>query len=439
MPSLTRRIAALTDRLAHCESWRRIGRLEGVSGSSLLATLPAGRVGELVTIGPQGRVAEVTGFRESRVVLTALGDRKSLRAGMEVVAEGRPVTIGFSRHLLGRVLDPAGRALDGRGRPRTELELELYAPAPAAMQRRPIRDLLPTGVRSIDGLVSLGHGQRIGLFAGAGLGKSSLLAQIARGAEVDCSVVCLVGERGREVQEFVEQGLGERGLKSAVVICATSDAPVGLRARALPAATAIAEGFRRQGKRVLLLVDSLTRCARALREISLSAGEPPMRRGFPASVFDRLARLVERTGNDQFGSISAIYTVLTEDLSDEDPLAEEVRGLLDGHLVLQPALARSGCFPAVDPVRSLSRLMGALVTDSHREAAREFRRLWTAYEERRDFIAAGAYVPGSEPAVDLARRCRPEMLRWMRQTTAERSQLQATLAGLLAATSPQAR
>ncbi len=413
------RLKRWADLIPGCDPCLRLGSLQAACGATLLARLPGGRIGEQVAIGPDRRSAEVIGFRDDLVVLLPHGGRAELSPGMDVRATGRAMTVGWSPELLGRVIDAQGRPLDGRSLPRPCEYLPLDASAPTPMERAPIERRLATGVRAIDGLVSLGEGQRIGLFSGAGVGKSSLLSQIARGTEADCTVLCLVGERGREVGEFVHHGLGPEGLRRSVVICATSDAPAGERARALPVATAVAEGFRKAGKRVLLLADSLTRHARALREIALSAGEPPGRRGYPPSVFDRLAALVERTGNDARGSITAIYTVLTEDHPEDDPMAEEARGLVDGHILLSPDLAREGVFPALDPCRSLSRLMDRLVSEDHRNAADEFRRLWSAHEDRKDLIAAGAYEPGSEPLTDKALTLRPAMLDFLRQKARE--------------------
>jgi len=275
--------------------------------------------------------------------------------------------------------------------------------------------VLKTGVKVIDGLLTLGLGQRVGLFAGAGLGKSTLLGQMACGAQTDCVVVCMVGERGREVREFLHVTLGPKVMERCVAVVATSDEPAGVRAMALPTATALAEGFRAKGANVLLLVDSLTRHARALRERAIGAGELPGRRGFPSSVFDQIASVVERAGNDHKGSITAIYTVLTEDRDEDDPVAEEVRGLLDGHVILSKDQAKRGCFPAVDPARSISRLMSSLVDKSHLRASEEFRRLWATYEERRDLIAAGAYEPGTEPLTDRALASYESMLGFMTQ------------------------
>lgn len=411
-------------------SCERSGCLTGVSGCRLVARLPGAWVGEQVLVGPCLIRAEVVAVREEGIVLAPVKGHESMVVGAEVRASNRRLSIAWSPGLLGRVCDPHGRPLDGRPPPMSGTQVPLQAHAPMPLERAPIEQMLHTGIRSIDGLLSLGCGQRVGIFSGPGTGKSSLLGQLARGTTADCTVVCLVGERGREVREWVSEGLGEAGLQRSVVVCATADKTAAERAMALPAATALAEAFRRQGKNVLLLVDSLTRHARALREIALSAGELPGRRGYPASVFDRIAGLVERTGNDLHGSITALYTVLTEDDPRDDPLAEEVRGLLDGHIVLNPELARSGCFPAIDPGLSLSRLMNGLVSEAHLGFAQAYREMWTAYEERRDLIAAGAYQAGSHALTDRAQACRAEMIRFLKQPLKQVIPLEQTLLDL---------
>ncbi len=415
MHRLAERLRAGPERWRDRPTWRRLGRLEAAGPGGLLARLPGGRVGERVEVGPRRRPAVVIGFSAERAVLAPLGPAQQLRAGAAVRACGTQLAVGWSPDWLGRVLDPLGRPLDGRPAPRGRLRLPLEAAAPAALERQPISAALDTGVRAIDGLCCLGRGQRLGLFAPAGVGKSTLLGQIARGTAADCTVLCLVGERGREVREFLQDGLGAAGRRRCAVVCATADAPAGVRALALPAATALAEGFRRAGRQVLLLADSLTRHARALRELALAAGEPPSRRGYPASVFDRIAALLERAGTDGHGAVSAIYTVLTEDRADDDPLAQEVRGMLDGHVVLDRQLARAGCYPAIDPCASLSRLMPRLVAADQLRAAAGFRRLWATYAERADLIAAGAYAAGSEPETDRAVALRPRLLAYLAQ------------------------
>ena len=418
-------------RIASINPVRRSGKLEAALGATLTATLPGARLGERVLIGKDRTPAEVAGFKDGRVLLLPFGDGADLSCGLKVRGTSRTFRVPWSEDLLGRILDSQARPLDRRETPRTCMTLPVNAAAPSPVDRPPVSEPLATGIRALDGFATLGRGQRMGLFAGPGLGKSTLLAQIAKGTQADCIVLALVGERGREVSEFIREDLGRDGLARSVVVCATSDRPAGERARVLPVATAIAEGFRASGKQVLLLVDSLTRHARALREIALSAGEPPGRRGFPPSVFDRLAALVERAGNDGNGSITALYTVLTEGDPEDDPLGEEVKALLDGHIILSPHLAQSGCYPAIDPCASLSRLMDRVVSVEHREAARKIRRLVESFESRRDMIAAGAYEPGGDPELDRAIALRPAIMEFIRQRPEERSSLERTLADLL--------
>jgi FliI/YscN family ATPase len=290
-----------------------------------------------------------------------------------------------------------------------------------------VREPFTTGVRALDGFLTFGVGQRVGLFAGSGVGKSTLLGAIARGASADIVVVALVGERGREVTEFLERSLGEAGRRRAVVVVATSDAPAIERLRAAEVATAIAESFRDAGKSVLLLLDSITRVARAQREIGLAAGEPPARRGYPPSVFSFLPRLLERSGQGERGAITAVYTVLVEGSDLDEPIADEVRGILDGHIVLERAIAARGHYPAIDVTRSISRVMDQVVTPEHARAAARLRALLAAYEEKRDLVALGAYTAGSDARLDQALRALPELERFLRQEPLEAAPWQATL------------
>jgi len=431
MPSnATQILSGWKKRVASVNPVRRSGKLAAAVGATLTATLPGARMGEQVLIGKSRVPAEVAGFKDGRVLLLPFGDGLDLSSGMRVQGTSRTFRVPWSEDLLGRILDARARPLDRREPPSTCTTLPVDAEAPSAVDRPPVRQPLATGIRALDGFATLGRGQRMGLFAGPGLGKSTLLAQIARGTQADCIVLALVGERGREVSEFIRENLGPEGLARSVVVCATSDRPAAERARVLPVATAIAEGFRASGRHVLLLVDSLTRHARALREIALCAGEPPGRRGFPPSVFDRLAALVERAGNDADGSITALYTVLTEGEAEDDPLDEEVKALLDGHITLSPHLAQAGCYPAIDPCFCLSRLMDRVVSDEHHEAARKIRELISVYESRRDMIVAGAYQPGGDPELDRAIAVRPAVLDFIRQGPGENSDLERTTADL---------
>ena len=377
------------------------GRVTRLSGLAIEVAMAGVSQGELVEIGG-GRplLAEVVGLRERRAVLLPLGEVAGVRLGAEVAPRGRPLEIGVGEGLLGRVLDGLGRPADGRPPPAGLAPWPVDRPPPPPLERRRVAAPLALGVRALDGLLTAGRGQRLGLFAGAGVGKSTLLGQIARRAEADLTVVCLVGERGREVREFLEDALGPAGLARSVVVAATGDAPALVRLRAPQVATAIAEWFADAGREVLLLVDSITRFARAQREVGLAAGEPPARQGYPPSVFQALPRLLERAGNRRRGGITAIYTVLVAGGDLDEPIADEVRGTLDGHVVLDRRLAERGHFPAIDVLASVSRVMPLVTTPAHREAAGRLRALLAAVERQRELISLGAYQAGSDPEAD---------------------------------------
>jgi type III secretion protein N (ATPase) len=396
-------IEALRAKLAATPAVRATGRVLGVTGLALRFSLPGVRVADVVHVKRRGQPllpCEVVGFAEGEAIAMPLGSLKGVGLDDEVEATGGPLEVRAGDALLGRVMDGLGRPLEG-GVPGGAL-VPVDRDPPSALARRPIAVPLATGVRVLDALLTLGEGQRIGLFAGSGVGKSMLLGAIARGTSADVVVVALVGERGREVGEFLEHSLGKEGRARSVVVAATSDAPALERLRAAQVATAYAEYFRDQGKRVLLLVDSVTRFARAQREIGLAAGEAPARRGYPPSVFAMLPRILERSGNGERGSITAIYTVLVEGGDLDEPIADEVRGILDGHVVLDRVIAARGRYPAVDVTASLSRVMDRVVESSHLDAARKLRAHVAAFEAKRDLIALGAYAKGSDREVDDA-------------------------------------
>jgi FliI/YscN family ATPase len=401
---MTLDLARISDTLAGTDTVATLGRLRSVVGLAIEADIPGIRVGELCQIerrsGPP-LLAEVVGFHDQAATLLPLGRAEGLGPDDVVRPSDRRLEVTFGEALLGRVLDGLGRpadagpALHGERRP-------VMAEAPSPLSRPRIERRLPCGVRVIDAFATLGEGQRIGLFAGSGVGKSSLLGQIARQAEADVFVVCLVGERGRELNEFLHDALGEAGRKRGVVVCATSDSPPLVRMKSAYVATAIAEGFRDQGRRVLLLMDSVTRFARAARDVGLAAGEAPARRGYPPSVFAALPALVERAGMAPRGSITAVYTVLVEGDDLDEPIADELRGVLDGHIVLSRELASRGHYPAVDVTKSLSRLMQRVASERHKRAAATVRAHIAVYEQKRDLIALGAYVAGSDKKLDAA-------------------------------------
>jgi type III secretion protein N (ATPase) len=427
-------------RLERAAPRREAGRVVEVTGLVVRATVPGIRVGELCwieapagTTGERSRVqAEVVGFRGDEAVLMPLGEVVGIGPDALVTTTGRPLSVGVGPGLLGRVLDGLGRPADGRGPVEGAAPWAVDRAAPDPLARARVTRPLPLGIRALDALLTAGEGQRLGLFAGSGVGKSTLLGQIARQTEADVNVIALVGERGREVGEFLDGSLGPEGRARSVVVCATSDAPSLVRLRSAFVATAIAEWFRAQGRRVLFMLDSLTRVARAQREVGLAAGEPPARQGYPPSVFALLPRLLERTGTDARGSITALYTVLVAGGDMDEPIADEVRGILDGHVVLSRELASRGHYPAVDVLASLSRLMPAVAEGPHRAAAARLREWLAAHDRHRDLIALGAYQRGSDPTTDAALDRLPAIETFLRQTTGEAAPFADTRRRLLA-------
>ena len=384
---------------------RRTGQVSRVVGVNVEVSGIHPAIGDAVHIrrgADEPLVAEVVAIRDDAAVCMPFGELRGVRAGAAVEATGRPQTIRVGHALLGRVLDGLGRPVDG-GPPLAGLDqVTVEGSAPHPLTRSRIDSQLSLGVRVLDTTVPCGRGQRLGVFAGSGVGKSSLLSMITRGTEAEVSVVCLVGERGREVREFLENDLGPEGLARSVVIVATSDEPALVRLRAAFTATRIAEWFRDQDADVVLMMDSLTRFAMAQREIGLSAGEPPATRGYPPSVFALLPRLLERAGASDRGSITGLYTVLVEGDDMNEPIGDAARSILDGHIVLTRKLATAGHFPSVDVLESISRVGPAITTPERREAAAELRRLLAAHRDAKDLIEIGAYVEGTNPVVDRA-------------------------------------
>lgn len=423
---------ALKAKLAATAALRPVGRVLGVTGLSLRFSMPGVRVGDVVTVKRRGEplACEVVGFDRGEAIGMPLGSLTGVGPDDEVESTGTGFSVRASDSLLGRVVDGLGHPIDGRGPIEGGAIVSVDADPPIALERRPVSQPLSTGVRVLDGLLTMGEGQRVGLFAGSGVGKSTLLGAIARGTAADIVVVALVGERGREVGEFLEHSLGEEGRRRSVVVVATSDVAALERLRAAQVATAYAEHFRDQGRSVMLLVDSVTRFARAQREVGLAAGEPPARRGYPPSVFAMLPRLLERSGQGPRGAITAIYTVLVEGGDMDEPIADEVRGILDGHVVLDRTLAARGRYPAVDPTVSLSRVMDAVVTREHREAARRLRALVAHYEAKRDLVMLGAYAKGSDKELDDAIARMPKIEQFLRQSPADRVAFEDTVAML---------
>lgn len=344
---------------------------------------------------------EAVGFKENDVILMPLGELVGISPGCRVVPLHKPLSVNCTGELFGKVLDGLGRPLDGSSL-KLGVDYALDAQPPDPMKRRRIEDIIPTGVRAIDGFLTCGEGQRIGIFAGSGVGKSTTLGMIAREAKADVNVIALIGERGREVKEFIEKDLGEDGLKKSIIVCATSDQPALVRLKGAFTATAIAEYYRDQGKKVILMMDSVTRFAMAQREVGLAIGEPPATKGYTPSVFAMLPKLMERSGMSDKGSITAFYTVLVDGDDFNEPIADAVRGILDGHIVLSRSLAAKNHFPAIDILNSISRLMSTVADDEHKSAASTARDLIATYKDSEDLINIGAYVKGSNPKIDKA-------------------------------------
>jgi ATP synthase in type III secretion protein N len=401
------------------------GRVLQVVGTIIRAAAPGARIGDLCLLRNSDDgyelPAEVVGLQRDAAILTPLGDLRGVSTLTEVIPTGKPHLAPAGRSLLGRVLDGMGRPLDEKthGKLRPETWVSVYAEAPDPLLRRPIATPLQLGVRALDGVLTCGEGQRMGIFAAAGGGKSTLMSMLVRGAAADVTVMALVGERGREVREFLERDLGSEGREKSVVVVATSDRSSMERAKAAYVATAIAEWFRDQGGRVLFLMDSVTRFARAQREIGLAAGEPPTRRGFPPSVFATLPKLMERVGNNDKGSITAFYTVLVEGDDMTEPVADETRSILDGHIVLSRALSAANHFPAIDVLASASRVMGAVTSPEHRALAGKLRALLAKYNEVELLIRIGEYKPGSDKLADEAAAKIDAIRGFLRQGTHE--------------------
>ena len=396
-----------SEAINNCQPMRMIGKVVQMVGLVIQCSGPNVTMGDLCYV--RSRLpdvepvpAEVVGFRDGFVLLMPLGETKGIGPGCQVVSAQKQLQVQVGPELLGRVIDGLGNPIDGKGPILCKKEYPLQADPPSPLERPVIKDSLYVGVRAIDGLITMGDGQRIGIMAGSGVGKSTLLSMIARNTEADISVIALVGERGREVKEFIERDLGEEGLKRSVVVVATSDKPALVRIKGAMTATAIAEYFRDCGRKVVLMMDSVTRFAMAQREVGLTVGEPPATRGYTPSVFALLPRLLERAGTSEKGSITGIYTVLVDGDDMNEPIADAVRSILDGHIVLSRAIAAQNHFPAIDVLVSVSRVMSAVVPKEHMDANRKLRALMAVYKDAEDLIHIGAYVKGSSQKIDEA-------------------------------------
>lgn len=427
---MTQLLDAYFARLRQQQPWRWSGKVLESVGQTIESAGPPASIGEcceLIDGSGRRHAAEVIGFRGSHVLSMPLDSTAGIRYGDTVLALSMRPTIGTGFALMGRVLNGMGEPIDGGARPRTAAMLPLEGQVRPPLDRAPIREPLGTGIRVLDAMLTVGRGQRVGIFGGSGVGKSTLIGMMTRNTEADVTVVGLVGERGREVGEFLEDALGEEGRARSVVLVSTSDQSPLLRMRAALAATAVAEWFAAQGRNVLLVLDSLTRFAMAAREIGLAAGEPPTNKGYTPSVFTRLARLIERTGNFHTGSITAFYTVLMEGDDQQDPLVDAVRSLLDGHVVLSRAMAAEGWYPPVQVLDSISRLTPVVTEPAHREQAALLRRLMAVYARSEDLVRIGAYKPGSDPELDRALSARAALRSFFTQGSEERAPFSDTL------------
>lgn len=417
-------------RLKHRTPWRWRGQVVEAVGQTIESIGPLSSVGETCEIlDGTGRrhLAEVIGFRGTNVLTMPVEDSEGIRYGDMVTALGITPQIEVGDALMGRVLDARGLPIDSGRPPNVHAHRPIEGQVRKPLERVPIKTPLGTGIRVLDSLLTVGRGQRVGIFGGSGVGKSTLIGMMTRNTEADVTVVGLVGERGREVAEFLEDSLGEEGRRRSVVLVSTSDESPLLRMRAALAATTIAEAFAEEGKHVLLVLDSLTRFAMAAREIGLAAGEPATSKGYTPSVFTRLAKLVERTGQFQHGSITAFYTVLMEGDDQQDPIVDAVRSLLDGHIMLSRSLASDGLYPPVEVLDSISRLMPAVVTADHRDKAALIRRMLAVYARSEDLVRIGAYKSGSDPDLDRAMKARPLIRRFLEQRSGEKISLAGAL------------
>ncbi|MFZ7104593.1 MAG: flagellar protein export ATPase FliI [Peptococcaceae bacterium] len=404
------------------------GYISEIIGSIIHANGPRASIGELclINIGNKTIPSEVVGFKGKKTLLMPLGNYFGVRPGCEVVAMGEFLQVKVGQELIGRVLGGLGEPLDNKAKAQGKAYPLENAP-PHPLERERILKPLDLGVRALDGLITCGIGQRLGIFAGSGVGKSTLLGMIARNTRADINVIALIGERGREVREFLERDLGQEGLSRSVVVVASSDQPALYRIKGAYTATAIAEYFRDQGKNVMLMMDSVTRFAMALREVGLAVGEPPATKGYPPSVFAALPRLLERSGNSDKGAITALYTVLVDGDDMNEPIADAVRGILDGHVILSRKLAMLNHYPAIDILNSVSRVMANIVTEDHLQNAAKFRKVLGIYYEAKDLVDVGAYVQGTNKDIDLALKKISSFHDFLRQETEEKCSLNDSL------------
>ncbi|HPN94216.1 MAG: putative ATP synthase YscN [bacterium ADurb.Bin236] len=402
----SRRVSDFKELIGNLNLVRQIGRVTDVIGVIIESRGPGAAMGEYCVIYPQNGNSpipcEVVGFRDDKLLLMPFTDMHGISPGCEVHASGKPLSVMVSEDSIGRVVDGLGNPIDGLGRIPNAVPVQVHATPPKPLERRRITEPMPLGIRAIDGLFTVGKGQRMGVFSGSGVGKSSVIGMIARFTKADVNVIGLIGERGREVREFIERDLGEEGLSRSVVVVATSDQSPLMRIKGAYLATAIAEYFRDRGKNVLLMIDSITRFAYAQRELGLATGEPPATRGYPPSLFTMLPKLLERSGMSGKGSITGLYNVLVEADDMNEPVADTVRSILDGHIVLSRALAARNIYPAVDVMQSISRVMPDVTSEEHLQLSRRFVEVMATHRDAEDLINIGAYVKDSNPKIDYA-------------------------------------
>ncbi|HOO57546.1 MAG TPA: flagellar protein export ATPase FliI [bacterium] len=406
MIDTSQRVADFTKMIGNLDLVRQIGRVTDVIGVIIESLGPEAAMGEFCTIYPRNGSdpipSEVVGFKGDKLLLMPFGEMHGISPGSEVHASGRPLSVNISENIVGRIIDGLGNPIDGKGRIVNSEPYPIYAKPPLPLDRKRITEPLPLGIRAIDGLLTVGKGQRVGIFSGSGVGKSSVMGMIARFTKADLNVIGLIGERGREVREFIERDLGEEGLARSIVIVATSDQSPLMRVKGAYLATTIAEFFRDRGRDVVLMVDSITRFAYAQREIGLATGEPPATRGYPPSIFTILPKLLERSGMSDKGSITGLYNVLVEADDMNEPVADIVRSILDGHVVLSRDLAARNIYPAVDVMQSISRVMPEITSEEHLQLSRRFVEVMSTYRDSEDLINIGAYVKDSNPKIDFA-------------------------------------
>lgn len=434
----TDEFAVYEQYLEHIDPIRVNGRVSQVIGLVIESTGPNTSLGEVCLIKSRtGEVvchSEVVGFRDNKVLSMVLGDASKVSQGSEIIATGRTLSVHLGDDLLGRVIDGLGNPIDGKGEIHYQETRSIYSTPPNPLDRKLINEPMITGIRSVDTLVTCGKGQRVGIFSGSGVGKSVMLGMIARNTRADVNVIALVGERGREVGEFIERELGPDGLRRSVVVVATSDQSALIRLKAAMMATTIAEYFRDRGLDVMLLMDSVTRVAMAQREVGLAIGEPPTTKGYTPSVFALLPKILERAGNAREGSITGLYTVLVEGDDMNDPIADAARSILDGHVVLSRRLASSGHYPAVDVLESVSRVMPVITTSDHRKAAQKVLDVLSTYREAEDLINIGAYVKGSNPKIDDALKRIDTIRAFLRQESDESEAFEKSLSHVMSMT-----